>query len=474
MPVQSPEPEIIDVLPPRGQARKRSAVWIALGRLAAWAVIVPAVAMAGCRGARPDPASSLSQEGARPLPAHTGSVMTAAPPPATSDDASNAASLATVTAAAAAAIFTAEAVTTADAAGTAMAAIAATGTAVAAWTVTPAPVVEGSAAAAEAAAPPPAGAAPAAVAAGGRVSLPGAVHVYQKWNNCAPSSAVMALSVFGIARDQLAAAAELKPDGKDTNVGPDELAAYLRGQGLRSRVVFGADAATVRLLVTAGVPAIVEQWVAVEGRGEMGHYRVITGFQQGAFLAQDSYYGPNRAIDDAAFEAEWRPFGRAMVLAYRSDQERAVAAALGPLADEAAMQRAALARQEAEDTAIGDAWAHFALAEARARLGDWPGAAEAGDRAMAKGLPFRALWYQFGYYRALHALGRYDDLLALCDRTLAPMKGEQLEESHHWRGMALRGLGREDEAVAAFQAALRYNPGFVPAREALGNGQQQP
>jgi tetratricopeptide (TPR) repeat protein len=278
----------------------------------------------------------------------------------------------------------------------------------------------------------------------------------------------MALSVFGIARDQLAAAALLKPDGKDTNVSPAELAAYLRAQGLRARVVFGAEAATLRLLVAAGAPAIVEQWIAVEGRGEMGHYRVITGYQEGAFLAQDSYYGPDRAIEIALFEAEWRPFGRAMVVPYREDQEAAVSAALGPLADEGAMVRAALARQEAEDASIGDAWAHFALAEARARVGDWAGAAEAGDRAMAAGLPFRTLWYQFGYYRSLYETGRFQNLLDLCDRTLAPMKGEQLEETHYWRGMALRGLGREAEAVAAFQAALRFNPHFSEARTALG------
>lgn len=473
MPMLSPEPTIIDALPPRGQARRqRTADLTATGRLSVGVVVVVlTIAAAGCRGAGREPTLSDGQE-ATLLPAPTESVMTAAPP-ATSDEAADAAPMATDSSATATAtataetILTAEAVATSDAAGTAMAAIYATGTAIAVSTVMTTPATE---ATPDSVAPPPPGAVPAAVAADGRVRLPGAVHVYQKWNNCAPSSAVMALSVFGIDRDQLAAAALLKPDGKDTNVSPAELAAYLRAQGLRARVVFGAEAATVRLLVAAGAPAIVEQWIAVEGRGEMGHYRVITGYQEGAFLAQDSYYGPDRAIENALFESEWRPFGRAMVVPYREDQEAAVTAALGPLADEGAMVRAALARQEAEDASIGDGWAHFALAEARARVGDWSGAAEAGDRAMAAGLPFRTLWYQFGYYRALYETGRFQNLLDLCDRTLAPMKGEQLEETHYWRGMALRGLGREAEAVAAFQAALRFNPNFGEARTALGGG----
>ncbi|HRA21248.1 MAG TPA: tetratricopeptide repeat protein, partial [Anaerolineae bacterium] len=69
---------------------------------------------------------------------------------------------------------------------------------------------------------------------------------------------------------------------------------------------------------------------------------------------------------------------------------------------------------------------------------------------------------------AAGCLGRFQNLLDLCDRTLAPMKGEQLEESHYWRGMALRGLGREAEAVEAFRAALRFNPRLAEARAALG------
>lgn len=471
MPMHSPGPTIIDALPPRGQARRpRSAVLSATSRLSVGAVVlVLAIAAAACRRAEPEPTLSDGQEDTL-VSAPTEVVTSVAPGLAPSDEEAATSSMATETSATAEAIQTVDAMTTADVAGTAMAAIFATGTAVAVLAVPTTPVAEVTEATPAAVAPPPAGAAPAAVAAGGRVRLPGAVHVYQKWNNCAPSSAVMALSVFGIARDQLAAAALLKPDGKDTNVSPAELAGYLRAQGLRARVVFGAEAATVRLLVAAGAPAIVEQWIAVEGRGEMGHYRVITGYQEGAFLAQDSYYGPDRAIEEALFESEWRPFGRAMVVPYREDQEGAVTAALGPLADEGAMVRAALARQESEDASIGDGWAHFALAEARARVGDWAGAAEAGDRAMAAGLPFRALWYQFGYYRSLHETGRFQNLLDLCDRTLAPMKGEQLEESHYWRGMALRGLGREAEAVAAFQAALRFNPNFGEARTALGGG----
>jgi tetratricopeptide (TPR) repeat protein len=115
----------------------------------------------------------------------------------------------------------------------------------------------------------------------------------------------------------------------------------------------------------------------------------------------------------------------------------------------------------------GDAWAQMAAGEALSHVGRHAEAVAAFDRAVAIGLPFRAFWYQFGYYRSLWALGLYERVIALADVTLAGMKGENLEESRYWRGMALRSLGREDEARLEFETALRFNPLFTPAAEAL-------
>ncbi len=265
--------------------------------------------------------------------------------------------------------------------------------------------------------------------------IPDVAHTWQKWNNCGPSSIVMALSAFGLQLDQLDAAAELKPDREDTNVSPGELADYARQRGFRARVVYGGTIEQVKALLRAGVPVLAEQWIGVDGRGEMGHYRVVTAFDDaaGQVSAQDSYYGADRSFGYAEFENMWRPFLGAYVIAWLPEQEPAVRAALGGDWDQASMWQRILAEQEAwVASEPGNAWAHFALGEARSRLGDHVGAVSAFERAREIGLPFRAFWYQFGYYRSLHATGGYDRMIALADETLAPMNGENLEESQYW------------------------------------------
>lgn len=302
------------------------------------------------------------------------------------------------------------------------------------------------------------------------VLLPGVTHTWQKWNNCGPSAVVMAMGPLGVAVDQLTAAASIKPDREDTNVTPDELAAYVAQHGLRAHVRYGAERGRLRALLRAGVPVIVEHWVSVEGRGEMGHYRVLVGYDDGTaeFIAVDSYYGANRRYGYDAVDAMGRPFLGAYVAVFRPEQAAAVEAALaGDGADGVMWARvgADVASYAAANAA--DAWAHFALGEWRARQGMAEGAVAAFDQARAIGLPFRAFWYQFGYARALFDRGAYEALVAHADATIDTMKGENLEEWHVWRGRALAALGRTQEARAAFERALTFHPGFAPAAAEL-------
>ncbi len=412
-----------------------------------WAVV--GVAVAGCGAADPPAAATVPEatvQSVAPTPTPgSASVRDAAP-----DLAARAAATPTPTPLAATATATASAAAATTAAATdAVSARADAG-----------PVAAASASSASAAA------VATALLDAPSAAVDGVVHTWQKWNNCGPSAAVMAMSAFGVVVDQLAAAASLKPDREDTNVTPDELAAYIAGHGLVARVRYGAERGRLRALLRAGVPVIVEHWVAVEGRGEMGHYRVVTGYDDAtaAFRAADSYYGPAERYGYDAFEAMGRPFLGAYVVVHRPDQAAAVAAALaGDADDEAMWTRVGQAVDDHAARAPGDPWAHVAQGEWRARRGDAAGAVEAYGRARAIGLPFRALWYQFGYAAALYDSGAYDALIAVADETTATMKGENLEEWHVWRGRALAALGRTDEARAAFEHALAFHPGFGPA-----------
>ena len=298
----------------------------------------------------------------------------------------------------------------------------------------------------------------------------GLVHAYQTWNNCGPATAGMAISAFGPAPDQAEIARELKPDPDDKNVSPDEIVAYLRGrQSLGATWRQGGDPTVLKALLAAGLPVIVETWFVPDPGDEMGHYRVLTGYDDvtgadgdsGRFLAHDSFLGPDRSLAYRAFDADWRAFNRGFAPVYPLAREAEVEAILGPLADDRSMALVALARAQDEVAGLGDAFAWFNLGSSLLATGDPTGASDAYDRARAVGLPWRMLWYQFGPFEAYAAIGRWPDVIALAEANLR--NASNLEESHVWLGRAAAANGDRAGALTAFDKALRYHPGFAPA-----------
>jgi tetratricopeptide (TPR) repeat protein len=154
-----------------------------------------------------------------------------------------------------------------------------------------------------------------------------------------------------------------------------------------------------------------------------------------------------------------------------------VADILGPDLDDAGMYERALevARSEAmalptDCVAYADCadWVTFSWYNVGANLtalGRHEEAAAAYDKARQLGLHFRTLWYQFGPYESYYAVGRYEDVIALANATLAT--ASNLEESYYWRGKARLASGDVDAARSDFQTALRYHEGWPPAVSAL-------
>ena len=299
--------------------------------------------------------------------------------------------------------------------------------------------------------------------------LGGLRHEYQTWNNCGPATVSMALSLFGSQGGQADAARRLKPDPDDKNVGPDELARYAAEQGFVARVRVNGDEDLLRRLLALGVPVIVETWFIPEPGDEMGHYRVLTGYDDaaGAFDAADSYNGPAIRLPYASLDALWRVFNRTYVVIYPPQRAGEVEALLGDRLDDQAMYAAAAARAQAEIAAREDAYGWFNLGSSLVGIGDRAGAVGAYDRARGLGLPWRMLWYQFGPFEAYAAAGRWDDVIALADANLR--NAPNLEESHYWRGRAMDARGDTDGARAAWRRAVDLNPLYPAPREALAS-----
>jgi hypothetical protein len=307
--------------------------------------------------------------------------------------------------------------------------------------------------------------------------LTGLAHYWQTWNNCGPATLAMNLSYFGVQQGQDTVASTLRPYRDDKNVNPWEMAEYARSQGLRSIARVNGDAGRVRALVDAGVPVLIETWYEPEPNDGMGHYRLIVGYDDaaGEWVVYDSYdsHGikkdqPYAGIRLSYDEVDrlWAVFNRAYIVTYDDARAAAVEAIIGGDLDDTAMWQRSLAAAESAAQANGqDPFAWFNVGSSLDALGDYQRAAQAFDQARNIKLPWRMLWYQFAPFRAYYEVGRYDEVIALADATLAQAKS--VEELFFWRGRALQAKGDVEGARAAWRTALEFNPHYAEASAAL-------
>lgn len=300
------------------------------------------------------------------------------------------------------------------------------------------------------------------------VSLAGFTHAWQTWNNCGPTTISMYLSYYGLQASQEQAAAMLKPNADDKNVSPEELAEYARAQGFEALVRLNGDADLLQALLSNGFPVIVETWLDPEDRGGLGHYRLLSGYDQAtrSFIAQDSLRGPDVLVPADEFDDLWRVFNRKYVLVFRPEDAERLRAILGPATDDVQMLRAALQQAQAEAREDSDdPYSWFNIGSIYVALGEMELAAGAFDEARRIGLPYRMLWYQFEPFEAYLATARYSEVIDLATAVLDGTGG--LEELYYYRGLARHALGEQDAAAGDFRAALDYNPLYLPADLAL-------
>ncbi len=302
------------------------------------------------------------------------------------------------------------------------------------------------------------------------VDSPTFQYVCQTWNNCGPATLTMDMLFFGWNGNQATAASFLKPDPEDKNVSPWQMALYAQGQGYGAQVRVGGTLGRIKALLAAGFPVLIEKGFDPEPErlGWMGHYGLIIGYSDPLqqVVVMDSYLGPDQAVSYADLEQFWKHFNYLYVVLYSPDQRAQVDAVLGQDVDDTAMYQAAMARaQEQTQANPSDGYAWFNLGTNLLALGDAPNAAAAFDQARLAGLPWRMLWYQFGPYEAYAATGRYDDMITLADSVINVTPN--IEESFYYKGRALQAKGDTAGAREQYQTALRYNPNFTPASDAL-------
>jgi hypothetical protein len=312
------------------------------------------------------------------------------------------------------------------------------------------------------------------------VQLRGTRHEYQKWNNCGPANLSMALSYWGWDGDQRPIADFIKPNPRDKNVMPYEMASFVEeGTTLDVLVRVGGDLEMLKRFIAAGFPVLIEKGFEGPGfDGWMGHYEVVTGYDDVSqrFTAQDSYIMPNLPVSYTDMESYWRHFNYTFIIIYPHEREAEVLTLLGPLADETqayqyAAEVASTEIYQLTDRDLFFAW--FNRGTNLMRLQDYGGAALAYDEAFKIDAqlaihdpdrrPWRILWYQTGPYFAYYYTGRHYDVLNLANFTIENMSEPAVEESFYWRGLAREALGDLDGAIADFERALKWHPDWDPA-----------
>lgn len=309
------------------------------------------------------------------------------------------------------------------------------------------------------------------------VLLGGIVHEYQKWNNCGPAALSMALSFWNWQGDQRNTAAYLKPNQRDKNVMPYEMADYVNSQtDLRAIVRTGGNLTLLKQLIAAGFPVVVEKGFEIHDLGWMGHYQPLNGYDdlKAQFIAQDSYILPDLPEDYAKLEAEWRAFNYLFLVIYPPERETELAQILGSLWDETTANQVAAQTASNEIYSLAgrdQAFAWFNRGSSLVALQDYAGAAEAYDQFFAlypqipeKQRPWRMMWYQTGPYWAYFYTGRYADVIQLATTTIANASEPMIEESFYWRALAREASGDTGGAISDLQRALEINPNFAIAQ----------
>lgn len=309
------------------------------------------------------------------------------------------------------------------------------------------------------------------------VELTGLRHEWQTWNNCGPATLAMYLSYYDSSLTQADIGPIIRPNKEDKHASVQQLAAYARSQGLRTLVRVNGDLDRLRLFLSNGIPVMMPTWHVDPKDGGMGHYRLITGYDdaKGEWILYDSLQSTDTSagqdytgvrLSYQQHDEWWRVFNRLYIIAYATEVEPIVLAIVGDDLNEQVMWDRSLreAQQEVDDRPE-DAFAWFTLGTNLLAVGRPTVAASAYDQARLIGLPFRTMWYQFGAFEAYYESGRYDEVVALTDATIKVTA--DVEELHYWRGKALAALGDVEGARRAYDHALSRRIGFPEALDAL-------
>jgi tetratricopeptide (TPR) repeat protein len=288
----------------------------------------------------------------------------------------------------------------------------------------------------------------------------------------------MMLHLFGWNGTQKDISDVIKPVTGDRNVNPEEMAYWVRNYAgwLRAEYRVGGDIETLKRLIAAGYPVIIEGTTSLNPDDTgwpdddlwAAHYLLLTAYDDASqtFTVQDTYRGPDRTVSYEQLLDEWKPFNYLYFLIYLPEQEDEIKRLLGSNWDPDLNRQSALTFAQAATTENpDDAFAWFNVGSNLVYFERYAEANDAYDKAREIGLPQRMFRYQFGPFLANFHGHRNDDLLVLTDYAL--QRTQMSEETWLWHGWGLYRNGDTTGAIENWRRALSVNPDYADALYAL-------
>lgn len=268
----------------------------------------------------------------------------------------------------------------------------------------------------------------------------------------------MALSFYGINVSQQELGQDLRPfqvasgDNDDKSVTLAELAEKSKEYGFVPYHRPAGNAEIIKHFISNDMPVITR--TLTKPNEDIGHYRVIKGYNDYEFIQDDSLQGKNLRYSYEDFNELWKQFTYEYLVLVPPEKKKIAETILGRDVD----PRNAWKKAARGATGLN-------LSVALYYLGDYQGSVKAFE-SVEHQLPFRTLWYQIEPILSYAALGDDDRVLSLTQQILDNYN-RAFSELYIIRGDIFKKRGDMLAARREYEKAVHYNVNLKSARAAL-------
>lgn len=294
--------------------------------------------------------------------------------------------------------------------------------------------------------------------------MQGGSHNFQTFNNCGPSSLSMALSFYGITKTQQELGQALRPwqntagDNDDKSVTLEELAREAEKYGFITYHRPNADLKTIKSFISRDIPVIAR--TLLEEGNDIGHYRVLYGYDKENFYQNDSLQGKGLVFTYENMFNLWKPYGYEYLVLVPKEKEKLAVQILGENIDyDKAWQNAVSNLEEAVAENPDDIYLKLSLSVAYYNTGQYEKSVDVFENIESQ-LPWRTLWYQIEPLLAYQKLRRFEPLLSRIQSVL-DRHNRAFSELYQIRGEVYEAQGKPELAQEQYDLALYYNKNFV-------------